>query len=202
MAELQSWYQNKVGKTWSHRSVQVVKGLENTAYYTQQPYNWGRILDDLATQRNAGLVDFPDSCSPPYNVAVIFVHHESLGVFNGGTPCGGIAGPGGATGYPAESGWYAGDGGGLSMYSEHSMNTFMGLEPDNWWENAGWIAHEIGHGFTLPHPMQCMLDSSTPYCATALMWSQWTYPDATLLDIPEAPEISTLQNHPLFDIVR
>ncbi len=201
MAEIQAWVARELGgKTFSFSATKVVQGLQPASYY--QEFVWGNVLTELAARKLA-----PDACSgpvfgtSPYSVLVV-ITSRALAV-NGSTPCGGLSIDGGVTS------WYAGDGGGLAMFTEQALDFSMGL-PVNWWENTGWPAHEMLHGLTLPHPRACELDSTTVFtnvdgsnvsCADAVMFSAHAFPEGHLLDTPEAPEKATLLQHPLLDTV-
>ncbi len=202
MAEIQAYTSAQLGgPTFSVATPRVVEGLWPKEHYLDG-YTWGRILEDIAFQKAT-----PNGCSGPVNgpdphsITIVFAH-TSIARHNGGTPCGGYVGPYGGLDWR-----WAGDGGGIAVMGEASLNAHLG-RPHPWYENTGWIIHELYHCFTLAHSLLCeglIIDplgrTLEPVdCALDIMWSQHAYPNARLGNTLTNPAVATMLGHPLVDL--
>jgi hypothetical protein len=114
-------------------------------------------------------------CGTGINVVIV---HSSIS-YQGGGSC--------------DPPYEGGDRGGDAMAPETTLDGELGrCDLALWWCSLGGLAHDVGHAFSLPHPTGCGI-TWPDYCWETLMWSWWEYPNIGLLDIPEAPEISSLQ---------
>ncbi len=86
---------------------------------------------------------------------------------------------------------YSGSDGGIAMLNETLFDQYGA-------SFRGIIAHELGHAFTLPHPLGCGSGNDPAYCSQTVMWGWWTWPNIGLLDLAVAPEKQALAGSPFF----
>ena len=158
--DIQIWYKDQVGQTFTLQSAQIVRGQRTTAEYIDGGV-WVPILTELGYFCGTG-------------IHVIIVH-TSLPSAGGGS---------------CDPVYSSGERGGTALVSE--ANFPANCDVMLWWCGFGGLAHDLGHTFTLPHP------SCSWECSNTVMLAHWLYPDVGLLDLAEAPEITTLQNSTWF----
>ncbi|MDP3954463.1 MAG: hypothetical protein Q8Q06_03560 [bacterium] len=186
--DIQSWYKEKLGKTFYAKSVEVIKGQKPASDYGPPEMNWVNVYAELGID-----------CNSNTNVTTLVFLARTLQHANGRT-CSPIGT------------WYNSVYNGDVTVSEANFDAeIMGTCPgvpseDYWWRcnmaaQRGGIAHELGHAFSLAHPEGCEVNPGYSWCDATVMWAWWFWPDVGFLDIsdtPYAPEASTLLASPWF----
>lgn len=186
--DIQKWYADQLGGTAFYTDpVVVIKGQKNTADYGAAQPTWADVESELGVQCGGG----------NKTVTLIFLARPLQ--WGNGRSCG-----------P----WYSGgtNNGDVTVsettFDAQIVGIVTGTCPNGYllgdWRCSvtaakGGIAHELGHAFTLPHPLSCDV-TAYAYCNNTVMWSWWLEgrPTLGLLDLNFAPEKQTLNSSAWF----
>ncbi|MDP2948227.1 MAG: hypothetical protein Q8P22_01650 [Chloroflexota bacterium] len=193
LEDVRRWYSQQVGRTFRRSALVEVVGQETVAQYCArlacQPTSdsaplFRALVDELSQRGHVNRAD-PDS------IYVIAVQTYELSSTMGD--------PGGA--------WYTGEGGGVATLGRRELEDIARpCQGDCFARNTalGMLAHELGHALNLPHPHEDLYsqgrDPCDGHCSQTIMWVYSKYPDVSLLDTPEHPEMEALRGSPFFGL--